>query len=184
MPDTPAAASTAGFRDIDVTFRNRAGRFAWGLVHALLYRPSPRVAHGWRCLLLRLFGASIGRGVHPYPRSIVWAPWNLVMADGSSIDDHVVVYNVAPIVFGRNAGVSQYTYLCSASRDFDRPGRPVIGAPIHIDDDAWVAVRCYIGPGVRIGARAVVGAASVVTHNVAANAVVAGSPPRLLRMRD
>ncbi len=181
MPD-PAAADR-GYRDITVDARNRAGRWLWGVVYVLLYRPSPRLAHGWRCLLLRLFGARIGAGVHPYPRASVWAPWNLVMADGSSIDDHVVVYNVAPVHFGRNAGVSQYSYLCTASRDFDRPGRPVIGAPIHIGDDAWVAVRCYIGPGVHIGARAVVGAASTITRDVAAGSVVAGSPPRTLRMR-
>jgi putative colanic acid biosynthesis acetyltransferase WcaF len=153
------------------------------MVHLLLYRPSPRTAHGWRRMLLRLFGAKIGKGVHPYNSARIWAPWNLVMDDGSSLDDHVVCHNVTTVHLGPNAVVSQYSYLCPGSHDIDRPGRPVIGSPIYIGKDAWVAVQCFIGPGVTIGDNAIVGARSTVTRDVAPDSVVAGAPPRLLRMR-
>ena len=41
------------------------------------YRLSPRPLHGWRSMLLRLFGAKMGANCHFYPCSRVWAPWNL-----------------------------------------------------------------------------------------------------------
>lgn len=181
MSDPPRKPKT--YHDINVTFGNRTARALWGIVYLLLYRPSPRTAHGWRCMLLRLFGAQIGKGVHPYNSARIWAPWHLIMDDGSSIDDHVICYNVTTVHLGRNAVVSQHSYLCPGSHDIDRPGRPVIGSPIHIGNDAWVAVQCFIGPGVTIGDNAVVGARSTVTRDVAPDSVVAGSPPRLLRMR-
>nr|WP_310522921.1 putative colanic acid biosynthesis acetyltransferase [Polymorphobacter sp.] len=170
------------FTDARVDTTDKAARGLWGLVELLLYRPSPRLAHGWRRMLLRLFGAKIGAGAHPYPGARVWAPWNLVMEPGSSLADGVTCYNVGLVHLGPNATVSQLSYLCTASRDIDRPGKPVISAPIHIAANAWVAVDCFIGPGVTIGENAVVGARSTVHRDVAANSVVAGSPPRLLRM--
>lgn len=172
------------FRDIHVGTGNRVARGLWGLVETLLYRPSPRLAHGWRRMLLRLFGARIGAKVHPYPRTRIWAPWNLVMEEGSSIDNDVTLLNNTLIHLGPWSVISQQSFLTTASRDLDRPGRPVVGAPIHIGGGAWVAVQCYVGPGVTIGAHAVVGARSTITRDVAPLSVVAGSPPRLLRMRD
>lgn len=178
MVDVPLA-----FHDVSVTGRNRLARALWSLVETLLYRPSPRIAHGWRRQLLRAFGARIGAHVHPYPRTRIWAPWNLVMEEGSSIDNDVTCLNNTLLHLGPWATVSQQSFLCTASRDLDRPGRPAIGAPIHIGAGAWVAVQCFIGPGVRIGDHAVVGARSTVTRDVAPLSVVAGAPPRLLRMR-
>lgn len=179
MPDAPRPV----FEDMRIGIGNKLARGAWGIVETLLYRPSPIFAHRWRCLLLRLFGARIGNGVHPYPRARVWAPWNLVMEDGSSFADDVICYNVAAVRLGRDAVVSQHAYLCTASRDIDRTGKPVIAAPITIGAGAWVAVQAFVGPGVTIGDNAVVGARSTVLRDVAADSVVAGSPLRLLRMR-
>ena len=55
-------------------WRNQLGRALWGIAWLLLYRPSPRPLHGWRRLLLRCFGARVGRGAHPYPSARIWAP--------------------------------------------------------------------------------------------------------------
>lgn len=63
-----------------LTAGNKFMRAVWGLVWLGLYRPSPVPLHAWRRFLLRLFGAKIGAGAHPYPSSRIWAPWNLVMA--------------------------------------------------------------------------------------------------------
>lgn len=166
-----------------IGFTNKAARGIWGLVELVLYRPSPRLAHGWRRMLLRLFGAKIGAGARPYPGARIWAPWNLIMAEGSTLADGVICHNVAIVHLHENAVVSQFSYLCTTSRDIDLPGKPVIAAPIHLAAGAWVAVDCFVAPGVTIGENAVVGARSTVTRDVAANNVVAGSPPRLLRVR-
>ena len=128
MSELPRPATP--FVDVDVSFGNRLARMLWGIVETMLYRPSPRLAHGWRRMLLRLFGARIGKHVHPYPRTRIWAPWNLVMDEGSSIDNDVTCLNNTLLHLGAWSAVSQQSFLCTASRDIDRPGRPVTGAPI------------------------------------------------------
>src|SRR5207245_1084102 len=138
---------------------------------------------GWRRFLLRCFGARVGAGARPYPRARVWAPWNLVMDEQSCLANDVDCYCVDRIELGRGAIVSQYAYLCSASHDFRSPDFDLVTAPIRIGEDAWVAARAFIGPGVSIGPRAVVAACSVVVRDVASEAVVAGNPARIVGWR-
>ena len=55
--------------------------------------------------------------------------------------------------------------------------------PVTIGSDVWIGEMAFIMPGVTIGHGAVVGAHSVVTHDVPPYAVVAGAPAKVLRYR-
>lgn len=140
--------------------------------------------HSWRRLLLRLFGAKLGHGTYAYPSAQIWAPWNLEMGDHSCLSHFVDCYCVDKVVLGRHATVSQYSYLCTASHDYDRSDMPLVTAPIVIGDHAWVAADAFVGPGVTIGTGAVVAARSTVTRDVPQWNVAAGSPAKLIRQRN
>jgi putative colanic acid biosynthesis acetyltransferase WcaF len=155
---------------------NKIRRTIWGICWVLLYRPSPALLHGWRRMLLRLFGARIDAQAHPYPRARIWAPWNLHMGAHSCLANDVDCYCVAPITLGVHATISQYSYLCSASHDYHDPSMPLIAAAITIADEAWVAADVFVGPGVNIGEGAVIGARSTVIGDIPAWTFVAGSP--------
>lgn len=167
-----------------ITTRNRLGRLMWTFVQATLYRPSPTLLHGWRRFLLRCFGADVGVGAHPYPKARIWAPWNLTMEAHSCLADHVDCYCVARISLGCHATVSQYSYLCAASHDYRDRNLPLVAAPIVIEAEAWLAADVFVGPGVRIGEGAVVGARSTVMHDVAPWSVVAGAGAAVLGNRE
>jgi maltose O-acetyltransferase len=62
--------------------------------------------------------------------------------------------------------------------------RQEFGKPIDIGDDVWVGGGAMILPGVTIGARAVIGAGSVVTRDVPADVFAAGNPCRVIRRID
>jgi acetyltransferase-like isoleucine patch superfamily enzyme len=55
---------------------------------------------------------------------------------------------------------------------------------ITIEDDVWIGFGAVVLDGVHIGSGAVIGAGSVVTRDVPAQAVVAGSPARVLKYRS
>lgn len=166
------------------TFSNKARRALWWVVWLCLFRPSPVLFHFWRRMLLRLFGARVGRDAHPYPSAWVWAPWNLTMGDGSCLGEGVDCYSAAPIVLGTNAIVSQRAYLCAASHDIRKPGMPLLTGGIIIGDGAWVAAEAFVGPGVELGRRGVVAARAVVTRHVPAETVVAGNPATAVAQRS
>jgi putative colanic acid biosynthesis acetyltransferase WcaF len=61
---------------------------------------------------------------------------------------------------------------------------PLVAAPIVIEAEAWVAADVFVGPGVRIGEGAIVGARSTVVQDVAPWSVVAGAPALLRGARE
>ena len=162
---------------------NKVARGVWNLVWLLLFRPTPRPMHAWRCLLLRLFGAKLGKAVHPYPSARIWAPWNLEMGDHSCLSENVDCYCVERVKIGAHSTVSQYSFLCAASHDYTSLEMPMIAAPITIGEHAWVTADVFVGPGVTIGDGAVVFARSSVFKDVAPWTVVAGSPAKFVKPR-
>lgn len=56
--------------------------------------------------------------------------------------------------------------------------------PIIIHDDVWIGGRVTILPGVEIGKGAIIGAASLITKNVPAYAIVGGNPARVIKYRN
>jgi len=63
-------------------------------------------------------------------------------------------------------------------------GAGSVRKPIRIGSDVWIGANCVVLAGTTIGEGAVVGAGSVVTRDVEPYSVVAGSPARVLRVRD
>ena len=166
-----------------LSLRNKVGRSIWNLVWLLLYRPTPRSLHPWRCFLLRLFGAKIGKGVHPYPSARIWAPWNLEMGDHSCLSEYVDCYCVDKIRIAAHATVSQYSFLCTASHDYTDPAMPLVIAPISIGEQAWITSDVFVAPGVTIGEGAVVLARSSVFRNIDPWVVVGGNPAKFIKPR-
>jgi acetyltransferase-like isoleucine patch superfamily enzyme len=70
-----------------------------------------------------------------------------------------------------------------------RPELPIRQQPLDsrgdiiIGDEAWLGVGVIVLDGVRIGNGAVVGAGSVVTHDVPDGAVACGAPAEVVRLR-
>ena len=166
-----------------LSVRNRALRAVWQCTYFVLFRPTPAVMHGWRSMLLRIFGAQVGRPAYPYPSCKIWAPWNLVMGDHACLGPYVDCYNVARIELGEHATVSQYTYLCGATHDYTKLTMPLVPKPIRIGARALVAAGAFVGPGITVEEGAVVGARACVVRDVAAWAVVAGNPARVIKRR-
>jgi FkbH-like protein len=63
-------------------------------------------------------------------------------------------------------------------------GGPQEAKPIEIGDDVWLAGRVTVMPGVRIGAKAVISAGSIVETDIPPGVVAGGIPARVLRNLD
>lgn len=150
----------------------------WWLVQAIVFPLSLHNANSIRASLLRLFGASIGKGVVIRPTARFTYPWKVTLGDYSWIGDNAVFYSLAPISLGRHCVVSQECYLCTGSHDIHDPEFGLQVAAIAIGNGAWIATDCFIAPGVYVGANAVIGTRSSVFSDMPAGYVCYGSPCR------
>jgi len=55
---------------------------------------------------------------------------------------------------------------------------------VRVGNNVWIGYGAQILRGATVGDNAIVGASAVVTRDVPANAVVAGAPARVIRMRE
>lgn len=79
------------------------------------------------------------------------------------------------VIWGRDHGISLGTPMILQKHHREK---------INIEDDVWIGANAVVLKGVNIGKGAVIGAGSVVTKHVPGNAIVAGSPAKVIRLRD
>ena len=160
--------------------RGRPGWFVllWWFVQAIAFPLTPQPLYGVRRSLLRWFGAKIGKNVLIRPSARFTYPWKITIGDHSWIGDDVVLYSLERIYIGKHCVISQKSYLCTGSHDIQKPAFDLITAPINLSNGVWVAADCFIGPGVQIGANAVIGARSSVFKDMPEGQVCLGSPCR------
>ena len=135
-----------------------------------------------RRILRELFGAG-GDTVWMQPPFHCDYGANIHLGERVFFNFNCVVLDVCPVRIGDftlfGPGVQILTPLHPMNAELRR--REEYGAPIEIGSDVWVGAGALILPGVRIGDRAVIGAGSVVTHDVPAGVFAAGNPCRVIR---
>jgi putative colanic acid biosynthesis acetyltransferase WcaF len=156
----------------------------WGWCWAVFCQWTPKPLNAWRLFWLRLFGARLHGKPFVHQRARIQIPWNLVMEDRACLGDRANAYTLGLIEIGARATIAQEAYLCSGTHDFTHPALSLQTAPVRVGEDAFVSARAFVLPGVTIGARAIIGAGSVVTRDVPPDVIAAGNPCRVLRPRD
>jgi acetyltransferase-like isoleucine patch superfamily enzyme len=126
------------------------------------------------------------------------------LGDGTKIRCHEGLVEIGEkTVLGQECTISAYQHVRIGEQcviadramfiDFDhgvveveRPIRVqgIYKRDVEVGSNVWIGYGACILRGVRIGDNAIVGTNSVVTRDVPANAVVAGIPARVIRMRD
>jgi len=90
----------------------------------------------------------------------------------------------AKITIGSHVSISYGTNVIAGGLDISNGAvdhDKHVGAPIVIEDHAWIGAKAIILSGVTIGRGAVVAAGCVVNHDVEPHTVVAGVPAKLIR---
>ena len=159
-------------------------RLLWAVVWLLFCRFSPVPFHGWRCFILRLFGAKVGRKTRVYPAAVIWAPWNITLGEHVTIGGGARLYSVDKIQLGDHVIISQRAYICTATHDYNQAGFDLSTAPIEMQAHAWVSAEAFVGPGVIIGQGGVALARAVVVKSVEAYKVVGGNPAKVIAERN
>ena len=171
----PKIQDLSKFRNPD-GFRGRSAVVVqlWWIVQATIFGMSPQFMYSWRVLLLRLFGAKVGRRVIIRPSARITYPWKVEIGDYSWVGDNCELYSLGDIKIGENVVISQGSYLCGGSHRIDDVEFTIYAKQISVEDEAWIAAEAFIHPGVTIGRGAVVAARSVVRKDLESMGIYAG----------
>jgi maltose O-acetyltransferase len=102
----------------------------------------------------------------------------------SFVNFGAVILDSARVRIGADVQIGPGAHLVTPNHPLDADARRTgleHAAPITISDDAWLAARVTVLPGVTIGSGAVIGAGSVVTGDMPARHLCFGNPCRAIR---
>ncbi|MFZ5446240.1 MAG: acyltransferase [Myxococcota bacterium] len=174
----------------------KGARWAAGLVTAkLALREVDEVGEGVRCRgwpRIENHGhISIGDNVelislNMVPVELATSPGGrLRLGNGTLLNYGVSIGCSGSVTVGERGLIGPYAMIIDS--DFhdlhDRMKRPP-PRPVVLEDDVWIGAKAVVMPGVTIGRASVVGAGSVVTHDVPPFTVVAGVPAKVVKKID
>ena len=105
--------------------------------------------------------------------------YNISIGKGSYVNFNCVFLDLGPIRLGQRCLIGPGVQLLTAVHPMNAAERATgkeKGAGIEIGDDCWLGGGVIVCPGVKIGCRCVIGAGSVVTHDIPDDSVAAGNP--------
>jgi maltose O-acetyltransferase len=135
-----------------------------------------------RRILKELFGKG-GESVWMQPPFFCDYGSNILLGQRVFFNFNCVVLDVCRVVIGDYTlfGPAVQIYTATHPMDAERRRKQEFGKPITIGSDVWVGGGAILCPGVTIGSRSVIGAASVVTRDIPDGVFAAGNPCRVIR---
>lgn len=147
----------------------------------LLNRYNP---FGWsKKLVLRMFGAKIGKGVIIKPAVNIKYPWKLEIGDHSWIGENVWIDNLGKVKIGAHCCVSQGALLLCGNHNYKKSTFDLIVGDITLEDGVWIGAKAIVTGGVYCRSHALLTAGSVATKGLDAYQIYQGNPAVAIRER-
>ena len=111
---------------------------------------------------------------------------SLVIGDGCEINENVFIQGA---IIGCNVLIAPNVAILSKTHSYLDPSIPIkhqgssVTIPPEIGNDVWIGRNVVILPGVKIDDGVVIGAGSVVTHDLKSYSVYGGVPARFIKKR-
>lgn len=135
-----------------------------------------------RDYLSRITGREIDSSVTLLPPFYVDYGKNIRIGKGCWIQQGCTFFDRGGITLGNGVFIAPKVNLITINHDPNPDNRSATyGRPIVIEDKVWIGINSTILPGVTIGYGAIVGANSVVTHDVPPMTVVGGNPAKVIK---
>ncbi|MFV0301127.1 MAG: sugar O-acetyltransferase [Paracoccus sp. (in: a-proteobacteria)] len=134
---------------------------------------------------LRALFAGIGEGAFLEAPFHCTYGFNITLGVAVYLNAGATLLDCAPIRIGSRTMLGPNVQIYCAEHHKDRALRSQgleIALPVLIGEDVWIGGGAVVLGGVTIGDGAIIGAGSVVTRDVAAGAMVAGNPARVIAL--
>lgn len=134
-------------------------------------------------VLLRLFGAKVGRGVVVHPGVNIKFPWKLSIGNHVWIGQRAWLDNIDQLTIQNNVVISQGAMLILGSHDYKKPDYPTLSGPVVLEEGSWVGAGALVLGGVTIKSHALLAAGSVASKDLEAWTIYRGNPAVAVRER-
>jgi putative colanic acid biosynthesis acetyltransferase WcaF len=156
----------------------------WYFVNVLFFKNPINISSGSKVVLLRMFGATIGKGVVIKPAVNIKYPWKLKIGDYSWIGEDVWIDNLANVTIGDNVCVSQGALLLCGNHNYKKETFDLMLGEIILEEGVWIGAKSVVCADVKCASHAVLSISSVASSNLEAYTIYRGNPAVAIKIRD
>lgn len=156
----------------------------WYFTNALLVRTSWNPFMGIKIVLLKAFGAKIGKGLVIKNNVCIKFPWKLTIGDNVWLGEYAWIDNLDYVHIGNDVCISQGALLLTGNHDYTLSSFDYRNAPICIEDGAWIGAKTVVCPGVTVHSHAILTVGSIATKDMETYGIYQGNPAQKVRNRN
>ena len=156
----------------------------WFLINAFFFKGSWNISSNVKIFWLRVFGATLGKGIVIKPGVHIKYPWKLKVGNHCWIGEGVWIDNLDQVTLEDNVCISQGAYLLCGNHNYKSSSFDLMTAPIYLQQGSWIGAKAVVGPGVTLGSHAVLSLGAVVTKDLEAYTVYSGNPAIAIHKRE
>jgi len=153
-------------------------------------RPFGKLSMRFRRLLCSYIFASTGNKLVVENKVYVGNGRDIIVGNEVGFGTNFKIQN-RTLTIGNNLMMAEDVLFLGGGHYYDRLDIPMghqlsaSKTPLIIEDDVWIGARVIILPGCKhIGKGVIVGAGSVVTHDIPDFAIVGGNPAKIIKRRE
>lgn len=163
--------------------KNLIIRTLWYLINLFIFNNAVFPISSIKVLLLRLFGAKVGKKVVIKPSVNIKYPWRLTIGNHVWIGENVWIDSLGDILIGNNCCISQGAMLLCGNHNYNKPTFDLMVGEIILEDGVWIGAKSIVCPGVRCQSHSVLSAGSVATSLLEPYGIYQGNPAVKIKER-
>jgi len=164
--------------------RNNIVMIIWYFVNVIFFINPLNPFSGLKVVLLRLFGAKVGKGVNIKPSVNIKYPWRLKIGNYVWIGEGVWIDNLDDVEIGDHSCISQGALLLTGNHNYKLSTFDLIISKIILEEGVWIGAKSIVAPGVKCLSHSVLSAGSLISSNMEAYGIYSGNPAKKIRTRN
>lgn len=139
-----------------------------------------------RYLFFRLIFAELTGFCYIAPNVTFQRSYGIKAGRNLAVNRGTLIDGKGQVQLGDNVLIGPYVVIASAQHSYANPNLPMIMQteekdPVVIGNDVWIGTHSILLPGVHVGDRSIIGAASVVVKDVDSHTIAAGVPAKTIK---
>jgi len=158
-------------------------RILWYFINHLFFTSGLFPISNLKVVLLRLFGAKIGKGVNIKPKVSIKYPWNLEVGNFAWIGEAVWIDNLVKVSIGANCCLSQGAMLLTGNHNYKKSTFDLMVGEIILKDGVWIGAKAIVCPGISCQSYSILSVGSVATSDLESYGIYHGNPAKKVKHR-
>ena len=162
---------------------NKLKVILWFFANSLIinnYLPIPVFI---KIIVLKIFGAKIGKNVMIKPKVNIKYPWFLEIGHNVWIGETAWIDNFVKVVIEDNVCVSQGATLLTGNHNYKKSNFELIVGEIYLEKGVWIGAKSVVCGGVRCMSLSVLAVNSVASKDLKPDMIYQGNPAKEVRER-